>query len=67
MSPDQKSVYASVVDNCCLASDADPTGLYLLGIVLFGKKTGIYEVSTSDRSGTQMSGATPHASYSFQS
>jgi serine/threonine protein kinase len=70
-SPDQKSVYASVlekdshtptvwrwsvdgsnpeklVDNCCLVSDADPTGPYLLGFVPFGEKTGIYEVSISD-------------------
>lgn len=37
------------VDNCCLVSDTDPTGRYLFGVVLFGEKTGIYEVSTSDR------------------
>jgi serine/threonine protein kinase len=71
-SPDQKSVYVSVVekagsiptiwkwsvdgsnpekfvDNCCNVSDADPGGQYLLGVVSRGEKTGIYEVSTSDR------------------
>ena len=37
------------VDNCCVISDADPTGRYLLGVVIFGEKTGIYEVSISDR------------------
>ena len=37
------------VDNCCIATDADPGGQYLLGDVLFGEKTGIYEVSLSDR------------------
>ena len=29
--------------------DADPGGQYLLGVVLSGEKTGIYEVSISDR------------------
>jgi serine/threonine protein kinase len=38
-----------VVDNCCLVQDADPGGQYLLGVVLSGEKTGIYEVSTSDK------------------
>ena len=37
------------VDDCCLIIDADPAGRYLLGVVLFGEKTGIYEVSTSDK------------------
>jgi Tol biopolymer transport system component len=71
-SPNQKSVYVSVVekaelifsiwkwdvdgsnperlvDKCCQISDADPDGKYLLGAVLIGEKTGIYEVSISDR------------------
>ena len=37
------------VDDCCVAWDADPGGQYLLGVVLYGEKTGIYEVSISDR------------------
>jgi Tol biopolymer transport system component len=37
------------VDNCCIVFDSDPGGQYLLGIVLQGEKTGIYEVSISDR------------------
>jgi hypothetical protein len=37
------------VDNCGFVSDADPSGQYLLGVVLWGEKTGIYEVSISDR------------------
>jgi len=37
------------MDNCCLISDVDPSGRYLLGVVLFGEKTGIYEVATSDK------------------
>ncbi len=39
------------VDNCGMGvvSDADPSGHYLLFVVLNGEKTGIYEVSTSDR------------------
>jgi dipeptidyl aminopeptidase/acylaminoacyl peptidase len=37
------------VDNCGLVLDADPGGQYLLGTILFGEKTGIYEVSISDR------------------
>ena len=37
------------VDNCGTVSDADPGGQYLLGVVLSGEKTGIYEVSISDR------------------
>ena len=36
-----------LVDNCCLVTDADPAGGYLLGVVLSGEKTGIYEVSVS--------------------
>jgi serine/threonine protein kinase len=36
-----------VVDNCCLVTDTDPAGEYLLGVVLSGEKTGIYEVSIS--------------------
>jgi serine/threonine protein kinase len=38
-----------VVDNCGYASDVDPGGHYLLGTVGSGEKTGIYEVSISDR------------------
>ena len=37
------------VDNCGAVSDADPGGQYLLGVVTSGEKTGIYEVSISDR------------------
>jgi hypothetical protein len=38
-----------VVDNCCLALDADPGGQYLLGTVISGANTGIYEVSISEK------------------
>jgi len=37
------------LDNCCTLWDADPGGHYLLGAVLSGEKTGIYEVSISER------------------
>ena len=37
------------VENCCDAWAADPGGQYLLGAVQTGEKTGIYEVSISDR------------------
>ena len=37
------------MDKCCLVSDADPGGQYLLGTILGAEKTGIYEVSISDR------------------
>ncbi len=37
------------MDNCCIVFDADPGGQYLLGVVLYGTKAGIYEVSLSDR------------------
>jgi serine/threonine protein kinase len=37
------------VDECGLVTDADPAGQYLLGAQLFGERTGIYEVSISDR------------------
>jgi serine/threonine protein kinase/Tol biopolymer transport system component len=37
------------VDKCCVVWDVDPSGQYLLGVVARGEKTGIYEVSTSDR------------------
>ena len=37
------------VDNCCIAEDVDPGGQYVLGIVSWGEKTGVYEVSTSDK------------------
>jgi serine/threonine protein kinase len=37
------------VDECGFVSDADPGGRYLLAGVLFGERTGIYEVSVPDR------------------
>jgi serine/threonine protein kinase/Tol biopolymer transport system component len=37
------------VDNCGMVSDIDPGGQYLLGAVWSGEKTGIYEVSISDK------------------
>jgi hypothetical protein len=37
------------IDKCAIVSDADPGGQYLLGAVNSGEKTGIYEVSISDR------------------
>ena len=37
------------VDNCGAVFDIDPGGQYLLGVVYSGEKTGIYEVSISDR------------------
>jgi serine/threonine protein kinase len=37
------------VDNCGAIEDADPRGEYLLGFLPAGEKTGIYEVSISDR------------------
>jgi serine/threonine protein kinase/Tol biopolymer transport system component len=36
-------------EKCALATDADPGGKYLLGATALGEKTGIYEVSMSDR------------------
>jgi serine/threonine protein kinase/Tol biopolymer transport system component len=38
-----------LVDDCGAATDADPSGRYLLGMVFAGEKMGIYEVSTSNR------------------
>ena len=38
-----------IVENCTLISDIDPGGEYLLGFGRYGEKTGIYDVSTSDR------------------
>src|SRR6516225_3391867 len=38
-----------LADSCCLVTDADPAGGYLLGVVPWGETTGIYEVSISDR------------------
>ena len=37
------------VDNCGVVSDIDARGRYLLSVVLFGEKSGIYEVSVTDR------------------
>jgi hypothetical protein len=42
------------VNNCGQLSDIDPSGQYLLGNVLSGEGTGIYEVSTSDRKCTRL-------------
>jgi serine/threonine protein kinase len=38
-----------LLENCCRLWDAEPGGQYLLGSVLSGDKTGIYEVSISER------------------
>jgi serine/threonine protein kinase/Tol biopolymer transport system component len=38
-----------LVDNCGYASDVDPSGMYLLAVERVGEKTGIYEISISDR------------------
>ena len=38
-----------LVDKCCLISDAEPGGKYLLGSILFGEKIGIYEVSIFEK------------------
>jgi len=49
------------VDKCGMVVDADSGGQYLLGIELFGEKTGIYEVSISDRKCTLLlPGAVTH-------
>ncbi|MFZ0739054.1 MAG: protein kinase [Candidatus Acidiferrales bacterium] len=37
------------VDDCCMAEDIDPGGQYLLGSILSGERTGIYEVSIPNR------------------
>jgi hypothetical protein len=37
------------VDHCGIVTDTDPGGQYLLGVAPFGERTGIYEVSISDR------------------
>jgi len=37
------------LDKCCLATDADPSGNYLLGSIFYGEKSGIYEVPISQR------------------
>ena len=38
-----------ILDNCCTLWGAVPGGQYLLGVVFSGEKTGIYEVSISDK------------------
>ena len=38
-----------LVDDCVPPSDADPGGRFLIGAVIAGEKTGIYELSISDR------------------
>jgi hypothetical protein len=37
------------LDKCCLTTDADPSGNYLLGSIFYGEKSGIYEVPISQR------------------
>jgi len=37
------------VDRCGAVTDADPSGNYLLAMIFGGERTGIYEVSISDR------------------
>jgi serine/threonine protein kinase len=37
------------VENCGYVTDADPGGQYLLGVINAGEKTGIYEMSVSDK------------------
>ncbi len=43
-----------LVDDCGYASDADPSGKYLLSVVLNGEKNGINEVSVSERKCSQL-------------
>jgi len=38
-----------LLGDCGVATDADPSGRYLLGMIFEGEKMGIYEISTSDR------------------
>ncbi len=38
-----------LVDNCCPIYDIDPTGKYLLGVMSWTAKPGIYEISIADR------------------
>jgi serine/threonine protein kinase/Tol biopolymer transport system component len=38
-----------LVENCGEVTDADPSGQYLLDVVLVGEKTGVYEVSVSEK------------------
>jgi serine/threonine protein kinase/Tol biopolymer transport system component len=38
-----------LLDDCGAATDADPSGRYLLGMVFEGERIGIYEISISDR------------------
>ena len=37
------------VEKCCLVSDVDPSGKYLLGNVQLGERTGIFEVSITEK------------------
>jgi serine/threonine protein kinase/DNA-binding winged helix-turn-helix (wHTH) protein/Tol biopolymer transport system component len=43
------SHFKKFLDEGCLATDVSPTGDYLLGVILGGKETGIYEMSIPDR------------------
>lgn len=42
------------VDDCGIVTDVDPSGQYLLDMVVNGEKMGIYEVSVSDRKCTPL-------------
>jgi Tol biopolymer transport system component len=42
------------LEKCSQVYDASPDGKYLLGFVLFGEGTGIYEVSVADKKCTQL-------------
>jgi Tol biopolymer transport system component/predicted Ser/Thr protein kinase len=43
-----------LTDDCCLISDTDAEGKYLLGVLSSGERTGIYEVSISDSKCVQL-------------
>jgi dipeptidyl aminopeptidase/acylaminoacyl peptidase len=43
------SHFQKFLDEGCFATDASATGDYLLGVILGGKETGIYEISIADR------------------
>jgi len=51
--PDGSNV-EKFLDNCASVSDADPSGRYLLGALYSGEKSGIYEVSVSDKKCIQL-------------
>jgi DNA-binding winged helix-turn-helix (wHTH) protein/Tol biopolymer transport system component len=43
------STSEKIVSDCADVIDAAPSGRYLLGIVFFGQKSGVYEVSVADK------------------